>query len=416
MMQGKAARLNGGAKKQQASSLGGANDKSSLHGLILNMRQQLVAVALLLVCIRNFGGFLWGTSNNEELLVSSGMGCDLQDLQKHLKSPFLPQGLPQDASVRELVGLAKARYALQHPLERGCPDMIATCEASFTKPLCQDMVLRLSHMSDLLALEMPEETLDHLLKDVTEELTIVDIGANQGQFALPLAKRGFKMCSFEPDAGTCEVLKTNIRKENVEKNMAVTCMGIDDKESTHAFGYVGNADPGSESWNVIDPNAENAHVTSTVKLAPVSKAIDHTQLDIFAFKTDTQGNELAVLKGSKELLTSPNRPRFLLIEHSNGLLHSAGTEPIDLLHMVAGCGCVCAHLVCHHSVSMKPNGIYKFARCDTPATVENGDSLSVNFETIVKSIGPHKEWTYKNKMLPEDLLKKGGWTDLICFG
>lgn len=51
---------------------------------------------------------------------------------------------------------------------------------------------------------------EHMLPKLTGTTTILDIGANVGQFAIPIAKSGHRVISIEPNEKTCEKLKENL--------------------------------------------------------------------------------------------------------------------------------------------------------------------------------------------------------------
>jgi hypothetical protein len=55
---------------------------------------------------------------------------------------------------------------------------------------------------------------------------VVDVGANLGQFALPLGKLGFTVFSFEPVKKTCELLRQNILDAQLAGKVHVTCAGV----------------------------------------------------------------------------------------------------------------------------------------------------------------------------------------------
>jgi len=174
-----------------------------------------------------------------------------------------------------------------------------------------------------LDLGVPERIISKLL-GTSQRAKIVDIGANVGQFAIPLAKDGHWVYSFEPVASTCETLQTNIREKHLEDRIQVTCAGLDQHKSIQHFGYIGDDPVESYSYKIVDPQTQrDAHIMSTVQAGPIDMYLSKNEMDnIHIFKTDTQGNELAVLRAAQTLLRQKNRPRFFLVEFSPSLLHS----------------------------------------------------------------------------------------------
>ena len=61
--------------------------------------------------------------------------------------------------------------------------------------------------------------LDHLVN-------IIDVGANEGQFALPNGRRGHTVFSFEPNSDTCESLKRSIISEQLSSKVSLFCISL----------------------------------------------------------------------------------------------------------------------------------------------------------------------------------------------
>lgn len=62
----------------------------------------------------------------------------------------------------------------------------------------------------------PEDYLDKsIIPRLDRFVSIVDIGANAGQFAIPSAKQGHVVYSFEPNPETCQTLKQRVAKMKV---------------------------------------------------------------------------------------------------------------------------------------------------------------------------------------------------------
>ena len=56
---------------------------------------------------------------------------------------------------------------------------------------------------------------DMVLPRLHGHVNIVDIGANEGQFALPNGRHGHHVISFEPNLQTCESLKRSVSSERL---------------------------------------------------------------------------------------------------------------------------------------------------------------------------------------------------------
>lgn len=318
----------------------------------------------------------------------------------------------------EALAVAKANFAIEHPFEH-YPLELIECQGRLEKyrakldtdGIFKDILILHSALHPSLPLSVPEIVLNKLLNSQShKDATIIDVGANVGQFAIPLAKQNYRVISFEPNVESCLKLKENLEKDLIDDQVMVFCSGISDVNGTSALGYVGERDPGSASYEIIDPSTKGAHVKCTVRMEPL---LDTSMLEnLIAFKTDTQGNEGHVLLGAEKLLRSPKHPRFLLIEFAPEMLKSKKTNPRDVLDFVASAGYVCTHLAFHHII--RKGSRIQYAIVDTPIT--GLVSPIVNFNAIIHALGPHGNWSKNGEKLVSSVQDEGGWTDLLCFG
>ena len=145
---------------------------------------------------------------------------------------------------------------------------------------------------------------------------VVDVGANLGQFALPLGKLGFTVFSFEPVKKTCDQLRKNVLAAKLEEKVHVTCAGV--AESSLVAGMTESERSSGNSVS-LHPVGNHSNVTA-VAFVKLDDTLDHRPTMLF--KTDTQGFEFNVLKGSKSWINQ-NRPLLLLVE----LSHSPTPNP-----------------------------------------------------------------------------------------
>ena len=356
--------------------------------------------------------------------------CNMLQLKNSIRSRKFHGSVRDSASFIEIIALAKVELLLQDPFLEKFPVLLEDCEAALLAELeineygngkFDDIVIKQAYLEELLELNDPERITSNLLKSSSSRkivpTSIIDIGANIGQSAIPLAKDGHTVYSFEPVVSTCEALKRNVMKENVQTNVNVFCVGIDKEEDTKIFGYYGDDKDKSERYKLIDPTRLDAHVLSKVQVGPVRKFVNADMLDkIHLFKTDTQGNEEAVLRGSYELLSNPShRPRFVLVEFSHYLLTHKGTEPRTILELMSKAGYVCTHLQYHTRVAMPKS----FGIVDTPEHLLNEGRITATFDEMTLSIRPPKpqKKTWKKNSIPlmEEVQNFPGWTDLLCF-
>lgn len=138
--------------------------------------------------------------------------------------------------------------------------------------------------------------------------TIIDVGANVGQFAVA-AKRLFpssKIYSFEPIPEAAKTLKNNTQKFS---DIEIFCTALGSTNGSSSF----NLNEYSHSSSILDLNEENKDIFPGVdKIIKIQVQIN--RLDDFInkleikrpslLKLDVQGFEKEVLKGSSETLNS----------------------------------------------------------------------------------------------------------------
>ena len=155
---------------------------------------------------------------------------------------------------------------------------------------------------------------------------------------------------------------------------------------------------------VGDSNTVRTSSTVQVRVKRVDDVVPRN-LDVFLFKTDTQGFELDVLKGAENLLDS--RHVFLLVvEFSYGLLTRAGVDPNDLLTYIYDLGYVCSHMA-YHTLLASDTGVKKYAVVNRgEATSSDDDEFSLSFHDFIDSL---------RVVNGHQTAGVSGWTDLICW-
>lgn len=170
--------------------------------------------------------------------------------------------------------------------------------------------------------------------------TIMDVGANMGQYAMDLRENGFKgrIISFEPLSGVYEVLKNNSGKDDewiVADRMAIG--NIDGEIEI-------NVSANSESSSVLPMNKSHTNAAPESlyfkkEVVPIrrldSVAKDFDLKGNLHLKIDVQGFELDVLKGAVNLLT---KAKGLQLELSLVELYEGQVLMEEMLRHVEGLG------------------------------------------------------------------------------
>lgn len=152
-------------------------------------------------------------------------------------------------------------------------------------------------------------TIEHIpiLKSLNKVNTIIDIGANKGQFTL--AARSVypegNIISFEPLSGPAEIFNKVFTKD---QNIVLHQSAIGPQKDTVEM-HVSNREDSSSLLPIgnnqlsMFPGTEESHIEE-IKVAPLHKFLSKEDLlnkRVFV-KIDVQGYELEVLRGSKNLI------------------------------------------------------------------------------------------------------------------
>ncbi|WP_416867255.1 MAG: FkbM family methyltransferase [Imperialibacter sp.] len=136
---------------------------------------------------------------------------------------------------------------------------------------------------------------------------IFDVGANEGQ-SLKYFKKHFPTAtvySFEPVKSTFDLL---YRMNQNFKNVFFENIGFGSKKETAQIFIEDHS-----TWNSIIPT-ENSTKTETIELSTIDSYVFEKDIrSISILKTDTEGFDLAVLKGAQRTL-SENRISLIYVE------------------------------------------------------------------------------------------------------
>lgn len=178
--------------------------------------------------------------------------------------------------------------------------------------------------------------------------TVLDIGANLGQFTLPLAKlvgRAGKVCAFEPVPSTCHELRANVHAAGVDAIVRVEQVALSDTcgcvELTVPYDRPTEAAlvrHDAEQWAAYGRDATKYYNASTQVTTLDAYICLHALEEITFIKCDVEGAELKVFTGASAVLRG-RRPPILLVEAFEGWTTSFGYRPQDLfqfLHAQAG--------------------------------------------------------------------------------
>lgn len=164
-------------------------------------------------------------------------------------------------------------------------------------------------------------------KLIREDAIVLDIGANIGYFSLIAARKASKgkVIAFEPIGSLQEEISQNILLNKLG-NIQVEPYAIGNKTATTTFFI---ADESNIGMSGLAPQENFSGITEQVLQIRLDEWLDRHPLPAISFiKIDTEGAELDVLNGMKDLLQK-NKP-VILIEVMAHLLSLFGNSPEDL--------------------------------------------------------------------------------------
>lgn len=176
--------------------------------------------------------------------------------------------------------------------------------------------------------------------------TILDIGANTGQFGAELLKAGWPggLVSFEPIAEAHEQLRLRAASHG-HRWIVPTAMAIGSANGETTINVSANIvsssllPVGEALTSVI---AETGYTrTETIQVRRLDDVIDSAWPGPFAMKLDTQGFELEVVRGATETL---KRTEVIMVEMSLAPLYDGGARFADLYREIENAGFRCIAL------------------------------------------------------------------------
>jgi FkbM family methyltransferase len=164
--------------------------------------------------------------------------------------------------------------------------------------------------------------------------TVLDVGANQGQYATGLRVRGYrgKIVSFEPDPEAFRQLKA---KAEPDPKWSVRNLAIGARDGEQTF----NISQYNEFNSFLAPSARlkeydrraEVETQTKVAVAKIDSLFQDFQAERVFLKSDTQGYEKYVVEGAAESL-----PRIVGVQLEVGLVELYDGQPsfVDLLELM----------------------------------------------------------------------------------
>jgi len=159
--------------------------------------------------------------------------------------------------------------------------------------------------------------------------TVVDVGANKGDFTLAAASMADKVISFEPNPVVAGILKGDIRR-NAIRNVTLHEMGLSDRDDVLTL-HVPHINSGSASFGGFQTEG------ATVENIPVrtgDEILEGEKPDLI--KIDVEGFEVHAIRGMRQLIEA-NQP-IIITEVIGEHLERCGASVVELNDLMASLG------------------------------------------------------------------------------
>jgi FkbM family methyltransferase len=151
-----------------------------------------------------------------------------------------------------------------------------------------------------------------LLKQLNINSIAVDVGANIGYYTLQMAKKAKKVYAIEPDKKCFEILKKNVKENNLNNVVLINKAASDKKEKKYLIRDEKNQG-NSKIKPTSNPSLDKEGNTNNWDLI-MAETLDNILINeqyISLIKVDTQGWEPEVIKGAKKTIKRDEPILFL---------------------------------------------------------------------------------------------------------
>jgi FkbM family methyltransferase len=175
---------------------------------------------------------------------------------------------------------------------------------------------------------------------------MIDVGANIGLSAFPVATNRRRVVAFEPVQDNISAMQNSIARNGFQNVTVVPCAVSDEVSATHIFVPSGRADNTSLGREVANANVMRPDVD---RVLVNTETIDHWfevhENEFMArncklFKIDVQGYETLVLQGATKFIDACRTYQKLIIEfeYDPKLTQLAGYSSVSLLELIHSYG------------------------------------------------------------------------------
>lgn len=167
---------------------------------------------------------------------------------------------------------------------------------------------------DLEVLEGTEFLIDQIWRDqlydeyyeISDNSTVIDLGANQGVFTIYAASKGARVFCYEPEPCNYNILKSNINR-NALNSKVISCQSALSKDSGILKMYMTKGGDGespglfTSSMTLVEKNGDLNIETVNVKSITLEDVLKKHSLEyVQLLKVDCEGSELDILLSTND--------------------------------------------------------------------------------------------------------------------
>ena len=223
--------------------------------------------------------------------ISNNKGRWTQRALLRLAQPYVRRELPKWASVYDLLigSFQRDRFWSDAPIVRGRNKYFGfECDYDLSR-WADRMTFVLGRWNDLA---------EQLLHHAVNAKTVVDIGANRGEFTMAAAamKPDAKVIAFEPNPAMSAILKADLERNSIE-NVELNEFALSDRNETLTL-HVPYVNAGSASFGGFE--SEGYTIKAPVRVG--DEVLAGAKPDLI--KIDVEGFELRVVNGLKDVIAA----------------------------------------------------------------------------------------------------------------
>lgn len=182
------------------------------------------------------------------------------------------------------------------------------------------------------------ESFFNRMMEVSDTPVFLDIGANTGSFSLlPTFNKKVSCYSFEPNPKTYSILKENIVLNDIEDYTKAYNFGMWSSNKTLKLKVpINRGDSGIATFGNNPTRIPGEYEVKDVSCITIDHFVGSSDLKLDAIKIDTEGSELAILKGGVNTLMS--QLPLLLFEYDNKNTEQFGYDRDDIVALLESYG------------------------------------------------------------------------------